>query len=167
MKAFYVLLLAGWHSIAAAQQLPPPAVTVNQAAVQLSIEQFTPVIENWGSRKVVVGYEAFLDVKASEGKSTLLFKAQSEVAGRWFSANFAMTAKLSCSGIPVGMMKMYGKRVGNESTPAQGQLLEVRHQLDQCQQVRIYLAKEGNLSRQFYTKIEKIDFSLKIYAETV
>ncbi len=138
-------------------------VVVNQGAVQLTLADFTPIQVAWGSRQVVTGYEALLDVKDAPAGQPLVLQSTTEAGGRWFAANFTMTTELSCSGVPFGISKAYGKRINNESTPARAEIREVRSP-DLCTQLKVRLLKDGNLSRQFYTRIESANVSIRLFA---
>ncbi len=140
------------------------AVSVNTTHVDLNMNDFTPITQSQGSRKVVIGYEAYIDVLASDGIGSLGFHGEGKVSARWFSSNFGLVAKMSCSGIPVGMSKVYGERVNGVSHPAAPTITEIRHNIDECRQIKVELVKQGSLSRQFYTRIESIDFSVSVYS---
>lgn len=135
-------------------------VEVNKEAVQLAFTDFTPITTTWGNREVITGYQALVDVVGAE--PSLVFQGQGELNAKWFSSNFSMTAKVTCSGIPISMDKVYGYRVNRESTPANPEISELRHDVESCTQLKIELNKEGSLSRQFYTRIQDISFALSV-----
>ncbi|MBQ4863957.1 hypothetical protein J8L98_19910 [Pseudoalteromonas sp. MMG013] len=135
-------------------------VTVNQDVITLSMEDFQPITTNWANREVTTGYQALIDVVGAE--SSLVFQGKGELTARWFASNFGMTAKVSCSGIPIGMDKVYGYRINRVSTPASPEISELRHNVGACTQLKVEFNKEGSISRQFYTRIQDINFSLSV-----
>ncbi|KID54546.1 hypothetical protein JF50_21700 [Pseudoalteromonas luteoviolacea] len=159
-----LLLLGVLFSCAGSAVAASTVKTLNVGAepLALSIADFTPVTTVWAGREVVTGYEALIDVKGA--KSNLFFNAQGEVGARWFASNFGLVTKVSCSGVPVGMSKVYGKRVDNISSPAQPVISELREGVENCSQLKVELLKEGTVSRQFYTRIQDISFTVSINA---
>lgn len=162
-RIIFGMLLVLQTGISTAAVAAGKEVTVNQSTVQLTLTDFTQIQVTWGSRQVITGYEALIDVKEAQPGQALVVQASTETSGRWFAANFAMTTELSCSGVPLGISKAYGKRINNESTPARAEIREVRTP-DQCTQLRVRLLKDGNLSRQFYTRIESANVALRLFA---
>ncbi|MCF6436388.1 hypothetical protein [Pseudoalteromonas sp. MMG022] len=135
-------------------------VSVDQEALLLTTADFTPITTVWAGRTVVTGYQALVDVQGAQ--SALFFDASGEVSARWFASNFSLVTKMSCNGVPVGMSKAYGKRVDGQSTPAQPIITELRKGVEGCTQLKIELSKEGSLSRQFYTRIQDISFTVAV-----
>lgn len=163
MKTITTLSLLLFLQSAVAATAAAKEVVVNQTAVQLTLADFTPVQVAWGSRQVVTGYEVLLDVKDVPANQSLVLQSTTEASGRWFAANFTLTTELSCSGVPFGISKAYGKRINNESTPARAEIREVRSPY-QCTQLKVRLLKDGNLSRQFYTRLESANVSIRLFA---
>ena len=137
-------------------------LNVGKEMVTLTETDFRPIVMSWANREVVTGYEALIDITDTE--SSLIFNANGEISARWFASNFAMTTKLSCNGIPIGMSKVYGQRKAGQSIPAKPAITELRHNLDGCEQLKVELFKEGSLSRQFYTRIQSISLSISVQA---
>lgn len=163
-KAIILTALLACASSQANTLEPIKQVVVNQGQLVLNMADFKPILQRWAGRDVEVGYEAYVDVVNTAESDTLFFDAQGEITAKWFASNFAMTARMSCSGIAAGASKVYGKRLDAQSYPAKPQISELRHGMSQCKQLKIELAKEGALSRQFYTKIEQIDFTVALHS---
>lgn len=135
-------------------------LTVNQGTLILSSDDFTPVKTQWAGRSVVTGYQVLLNVVGA--KQAMFFDLGGEVSARWFASNFGLVTKASCNGIPIGMSKVYGKRINASSTPAKPMITELRKGLAGCSQIKIELFKEGSLSQQFYTRIQNISFNISV-----
>ncbi|MDP4985608.1 hypothetical protein [Pseudoalteromonas tunicata] len=154
-----ISLIAISNSVYAAD--PAPTLSVDQEAIVLNETDFRPITTTWANREVITGYEALINL--SGAKDTLIFSTNGEVSAKWFAANFSMVTKLTCNGIPIGMSKVYGQRVNGQSTPAKPMITELRHNVEQCDQLKIELSKEGSLSRQFYTSIQNISFTVSVH----
>jgi hypothetical protein len=133
---------------------------VSQGEITLSKDDFRPITQSYVNREAVVGYVALVDLKGSQ--PSMLFDITGNVSTKWFAKNFAIDTKVTCSGIPVGADASYGYQKNRFSVPATAKIYELRHNMQTCKQIRIELNKKGHLSRQFYTRIEGIDFTIAV-----
>ena len=135
-------------------------LSVSQGPLTLSKDDFRPITKPYANREAVVGYVALVDVTGA--KPSLLFDIAGKVSTRWFAGNFGLTTKVTCNGAPVGADASYGYRKNRSSVPAMPNIYELRHDMEACTQIKIELVKKGYLSKQFYTRVEDIDFTVAV-----
>ena len=137
-------------------------VVVDGIESTLTLEQFIPIKSSWAGREVITGYQALVDVNNTSAIDTLLFSANAEISANWFAASFMADVYVNCAGIPIGYDLAQGQRVNRHPVPARISIKELRHGVGGCRQLHLEIRKRGSLSRQFFTRFEKIRFNFRL-----
>lgn len=140
----------------------PVQLEVNGQTVSINKAHFKPITKPFAKREVEVGYEALIDVANFNQGSALIIESNGEVKTNRSSGNFGVTTRFYCSGTPIAMSRDFGYREQRKSRPAKPDVEEIRFDVPHCSQLKIVVMKEGSLSRQFYTRIEQINFNVSL-----
>ncbi|KZN57491.1 hypothetical protein N473_06295 [Pseudoalteromonas luteoviolacea CPMOR-1] len=154
-------------SLLAASQVYAAPVDVGGAVYELNFADFTPITEPYAGQQAVVAYEAKVNVDGDFGQD-LNYRVGGKVFTRWFAGNMAATLSVSCetpglnNAIFIGENMDFGIRYAGVSYLAKPAISEVLNTGGNCQQMTVRIDKEGHLSRQFYTRVTDLSFTVQI-----
>lgn len=137
------------------------AMHINKSDMQ-AITQFYRR-DNGVDKYAEVAYEVEFPIYGTFGLNEIDIELTGGINSAWYSSNFAMKVIVYCNDIALASDLSYGVRYERASYIVKPQIRSERQAIPQgCDNVKIRMEKQGNLSRMYFTNIEKIDVRLYI-----
>ncbi|CAM4215937.1 hypothetical protein [Pseudoalteromonas ostreae] len=143
------------------------SVDVGGAVYELKFSDFEAITKPYSGTEAIVAYQAKLDVDGDPSQD-LNYRVGGKVYTRWFAGNMAASLSVTCSSlytdkvIFIGEDMDFGVRYNGVSYLAKPKISKMINTGGNCQKLTVRIDKEGHLSRQFYTRVTDLQFSVQI-----
>lgn len=143
------------------------SVDVGGVVYELKFSDFEAITEPFAGTEAIVAYQAKLDVDGDFSQD-LNYRIGGKVYTRWFAGNMAASLSVTCSSSDTGRLIFigedmdFGVRYNGVSYLAKPKISKTINTGGDCQKLTVRIDKEGHLSRQFYTRVTDLKFSVQI-----